>query len=62
MYTYHFDYPNQQWNVFQMINGQEYFYRSFKSLDEAQECCARKNIAYSLLEYRTAYERYMRGK
>jgi hypothetical protein len=38
MYAYHFDYPNQQWNVFQVVKGQEQFYCSFKTLAEAQEC------------------------
>ncbi len=38
MYAYHFDYPNQQWNVFQVVNGQEQFYCSFKTLGEAKEC------------------------
>ena len=40
MYTYHFDHPNQQWNVFQIVNGREEYRCSFKTLEEVNEYIA----------------------
>lgn len=38
-YTYHYDYPSQQWNVFEVMDGHEIFIQSFESLEEAQAFC-----------------------
>lgn len=38
-YTCHYDYPGQQWNVFEVVDGHEIFIQSFKTLEEATAFC-----------------------
>ena len=42
-YTYHKDIPNNQWNVFQDIDGHEIYERSFATFEEARDYCNSKN-------------------
>ena len=43
MYKYHYDKPNDQWNVFKVIHGVELYVCSFTTLAEAQRFCKTEN-------------------
>jgi hypothetical protein len=45
MYVFHKDIPNQQWNVFEIVDGHEIYICSFGTLVEAQRYCNRMNDA-----------------
>lgn len=38
-YTCHYDHPNQMWNVFELVDGHEFFVKAFETLEEAQAFC-----------------------
>ena len=35
----HYDFPNEQWNVFKIVNGQEEFFCSFLTAEDATDFC-----------------------
>lgn len=43
IYVAHYDHPAQQWNVFQKLNGAEYFVCSFLEAEGATAFCASMN-------------------
>ena len=42
-YTYHFDYPNQKWNCFEVVDGHEIYICSFATVGEAIAWCQNKS-------------------
>jgi hypothetical protein len=44
MYTCHYDWPNEQWNVFEVVDGHEIYLRFFPTADEAMAFCNSANV------------------
>lgn len=44
-FTYHKDIPNNQWNIYEVVDGHEIYLFSFPTLQEAQDFCNVKNGA-----------------
>jgi len=43
MYVFHYDKPNDQWNVYYRHDGREEYVTSFKDLQDAMNFCEEKN-------------------
>lgn len=43
MYVFHKDIPNNQWNVFKVVDGRENYVCSFPTLEAARDFCERQN-------------------
>lgn len=43
MYVFHKDIPNNQWDVFKIVNGREEFICAFETKEAARDFCERQN-------------------
>lgn len=42
-YVYHYDVPNNRWNVFEVVDGRENYLRFFVELEDARDFCSINN-------------------
>ena len=42
-YKYHKDWTNGKWNIFQVVNGREEYFKTVDTLAEAQQFCSINN-------------------